>query len=227
MKYFYLILVFLLSLTSTAQRLKYKELFPLMSSMSNNELKNSLKEFLNEELDHPNANFRLALVYEKNYKSGDGLINYEYVVANAQQAKLRFTKSKQLVDEREVNSNNEYYFPVFKMFDSKGKPDVPFAPVSKKISDGYDSADLFIKKMPAIYKSFTKSVNFYDKSVKLFADINSRFFSLDDLYLYYDADLDQQMESLKTSYDSAKFFLDQYLSLIKAYPIPHHKQQYE
>ena len=197
-----------------------------MSSMSNNELKNSLKEFLSEELDHPNANFRLALVYEKNYKTGDGLINYDYVMANAQQAKLRFTKSKQLVDEREVNRNNEYYFPVFKMFDSKGKPDVPFAPVSKKMGDGYDSADLFINKMPAIYKSFTKSVNFYDQSVKLFADINSRFFSLDDLYLYYDADLDQQMESLKTSYDSAKFFLDQYLSLIKAYPIPHHKQQY-
>src|SRR5260221_13711451 len=116
MKYFYLILVFLLSLTSTAQRLKYKELFPLMPSMSNNELKNSLKEFLNEELDPPNANLGLALVYEKNYKSGNALINYEYEVANAQQPKLPFTKSRKLVDDREGKRNNENYFPVFKRF---------------------------------------------------------------------------------------------------------------
>lgn len=226
MRYIYLILFLSVNSLLNAQRLKYKELFPLMPTMSDNELKHALKEFLVDDLDHPNANFQLALLYEKNYRTTDGLTNYEYVMANAAQASLRFLKSKQVVDEREVNRNNEYYFPIFKMYDAKGKPNVPFAPVATKIKNGLDSADIFIKKMPPIYKAFTKSVNLYDKSVKTFADINSRFSSLDDLYLFYDTDLDQQMETLKVSYDSARFYLDQYLSLIKAYPISHHKQQY-
>ncbi|HTH55528.1 MAG TPA: hypothetical protein VL728_05740 [Cyclobacteriaceae bacterium] len=226
MRYTYLLLLLLAASALHAQRMKYKELFPLMSSMSDNEIKHSLKEFLAEELDHPNANFKLALMYEKSYRTTDGLTNYDYVMANAAQAKLRFVKAKQLVDEREVNRNNEYYAPTFKMVDAKGKPEVPFAVVATKIKNGYDSADLFISRMPAIYKAFTKSVNFYDKSVKNFSEINSRFSSLDDLYLYFDSDLDQQLETLKTSYDSTRFYLDQYLSLIKAYPIWHHKQQY-
>jgi hypothetical protein len=226
MRYLYLILFLLTTAQSNAQRLKYKELFPLMPSMNDSEVKHSLKEFLAEQLDHPNANFMLALAYEKSYRTTDGLTNFDYVMANAAQAKLRFLKAKALVDEREVNRNNEYYAPLFKMVDAKGKPEVPFAVVGNKIKNGYDSADIFSKKMPPIYKAFTKSVNFYDKSVKIFSEINSKFSSLDDLYLYFDADLDQQMEALKASYDSTHFYLDQYLSLIKAYPISLHKQQY-
>lgn len=226
MRYKYLILFLVVASQLSAQRLKYKELFPLLPTMSDSEVKNSLKEFLAEELDHPNANFRLALIYEKSYRTTDALTNFDYVIANAEQAKLRFVKSKAIVDEREVNRNAEYYAPIFKMVDAKGKPDVPFAIVATKIKNGYDSADLFVKKMPPIYKAFTKSVNFYDKSVKIFSDINSRFSSLDDLYLYFDTDLDQQLETLKVSDDSTRFYLDQYLTLIKAYPIWHHKQQY-
>ncbi|MGC4021218.1 MAG: hypothetical protein QM734_04385 [Cyclobacteriaceae bacterium] len=217
----------LAALNANAQRMKFKELFPLMASMNNEELRNSLKEFLAEEKDHPNANFRMALVYEKNYKQTDPLTNYEYVLANAEQAKLRFIKAKQLIDEREVKKNNDYYFPVFKIADVKGEPAVPFAVVSAKLKNGLDSAELFIKKLPPIYTSFTKSVNFYDRAVKNFAYVNSRFLSLDDMYLFYDETLDKQLEELRLAYDSAKSSFDRYLQLIKEYPIPQHHQRYE
>ena len=68
-----------------------------------------------------------------------------------------------LVDEHEVNRNNEYYCPIFKTFDNKGKPDVAFITVSTKISRGYDSCTQFLEKIGPIYKDFTKSVNYYDQ----------------------------------------------------------------
>ncbi|HCW06743.1 MAG TPA: hypothetical protein DGG95_05195, partial [Cytophagales bacterium] len=220
------VLLFIVAAQAFGQHLKYKELFPMMSSMTNEELRNSLKEFLADDRDHPNANFRLALVYEKNYLNADPLTEYANVLANANQAKLYFLKAKQLVDEREVNKNNEYYFPIFKIADSKGKPNVPFTVVSTKLKNGYDSADLFSKKLPPIYTAFTSSVNYYDKAVKIFADINSRFLSMDDLYLYFDNDLDKQLEELRLAYDSAKSSFDKYLLLTKSYPIQRHKQSY-
>ena len=45
------------------------------------------KEYLVEDLEHPNANFRLALVYEQNYKTADPLTQYAFAFnARASQA---------------------------------------------------------------------------------------------------------------------------------------------
>lgn len=214
-------------MASVAQaQMKFKDLFPTLSGMNNQELKNVLKQYIGTDPDHPNANFRFALVYEKNYKTADPLTAYDYAIANAEQAKLRFIKSKQLVDDREVSRNNDYYFPIFKTFDAKGRPNVEFALVSQKINNGYDSAQLFISRIPAIYKSFTRSVNFYDKAVKQFAQLNNVYLSLEDLYLYYDQDVERQLNSLKSNYDSAQYYFDRYLELTKSYPIAYHKQTY-
>ncbi len=226
MKKYTLLLLLSISFWASAQRLKFKELFPLLQGMSNEHAKYSLKEYLIEDLDHPNANFRLALLYEKNYRETDPLTDYRYAMANAEQAKIRYIKAKQLVDEREVDRNNEYYFPIFRTFDSKGKPNVPFINVSTKISKGYDSTSQFLEKMEPIYQDFTKSVNYYDQAVKIFADINSRYMSPEDLYLLHDAKLDERFTELKKNYDSSLFHLDRYLKRTTEYPIKNHKQKY-
>lgn len=207
-------------------QIRFKDLFPTLLGMNNQELKNTLKQYILTDADHPNANFRLALVYEANYRKADPLTEYEYALANAEQAKLRYIKSKQLVDDREVSRNNEYYAPIFKTFDAKGKPSVEYPVVSQKINSGYDSCVLFITRIPAIYKSFTQSVNFYDKAVKQFSQINNTYLSLEDLYLYHNNEVETQLTSLKRDYDSARFYFDRYLELTKAYPIAYHKQKY-
>lgn len=226
MSRYFLLPLFLLVAGKGVCQMRYKDIEPTFAGMGNEELKYTLKEFLQDELDHPNANFRLALVYESNYKTADVLTRYEYILANAEQARLRFTKAKQLIDIREVSRNNEYYASIFKTFDEKGKPSVDFEVVSNKIFTGLDSSTLYLAHVPPIYKNFTRSVNFYDNAVNIFSEINSEFLSLDDIYLYFDPTLDKKMASLKRNYDSARFYFDRYLALTKAFPIPFHKQKY-
>ena len=212
--------------TLHAQRVKYKDLFPTLGSLSSNEMKDELKEYLAEDLNHPNANFRLAYVYETNYRRADPLTDFQFAMANAEQSKIRYIKSKQLVDAREVERNNEYYFPLFKTFDAKGKPYVNFVQVQQKMNNGYDSATLFIERMPAIYKNFTKSVYQYDIATKLFAGISDRFSSTEDLLLLHNNELDAKLGSLKMHYDSTLVYLNQYTELIGAHPIHYHNQRY-
>ena len=223
-----ILFLFLMGATvqAMAQRIKYHDLFPLLAGMSKEEQKNSLKEYLSLDPDHPNANFRLAMVYEFNYKNADPLTQYEFALANAEQAKARFLKAKLIVDEHEVTRNNEYYNPVFKTVDARGKPNVEFALVSRKIVNGYDSTGLFLEKIPPIYSSFTRSVNFYDRAVKIFAALNDEFVNLDDFYLYFNSDVDKQLGELKQNFDSARFFFDRYQDLTQAFPIAFHKQKY-
>jgi hypothetical protein len=226
MRFVYFILLLILATELPAQHLRYKDIVPLLPDMRNQEIKNTLKEYLATDPDHPHANFRLALAYEKNYKTADVLTNPQFILANAQQAKIRFFKAKLVVDEKEVSRNNEYYFQTFRISDDKGKPAVTFSVVQKKILDGLDSADICLKKVPPIYRSFTKSVRLYDKAVKIFAAMNSNFLTLNDLLLNYNQDIEKQIKELQVNYDSAKFYFDQYLTLVGTYPIPGHHQNY-
>jgi hypothetical protein len=222
-----LLLPGILSVTDAfGQRVKYKDLFPTLQGMTLSEQRNALTEYTTVDLDHPNANFRLALIYEANYKSADPLTEIEYLMANANQARLLFLKCTQLLDDKEMLKNNEYYFPTFKTYDSKGKPFVEPSLIEGKVSRGYDSAVIALEKIPPIYKSFTRSVHFYDKAVKEFAKVNSSYLGLDDLYMFFDANVDQQLAQLKQDFDSAKVSFDRYLLLTKAFPIPYHKQKY-
>jgi hypothetical protein len=220
-----IIFVFL-SVCVYAQRVKYRDLVINLPTLSPEQQKNQLKEYVGVDLDHPNANFRLALLYERNYRTADPLTAFAFTMANAEQARNRYLKAGQLCDSREVERNNEYYAPIFKTFDEKGRPSVPFATVSAKITNGYDSAGMFLDKMPSIYKAFTRSVNSYDQAVKVFALINVTYANPEDLYMLYDKDLDKLFTDLKSSYDTCIASLTQYLKLTQAYPLKSHQQTF-
>lgn len=219
------LLLLSLSLASFGQRMKYKELFPTLSDMSTSEQLSALRDFVASELDHPNANFRLALLHEKSYKQADPLTQFESVMAHAQEASKRYIKAKQLVTEQQVRSDNEYYAPIFGQVDAKGKLYAPFPLVQTKIQNGFDSANLIQQKLPAIYQAFTKSVNQYDKAVKLFAAINTTYKSEEDILMFFTVDFDVQLSELILLYDSSQIYFEQYKSLLTAYPLKKYKQR--
>jgi hypothetical protein len=222
------ILVLLLCVTSTvslAQRLKYKELFPLLADMTPTEQLSALHEYVGYELDHPNANFRLALLHERSYKMADPLTQFATVMAHAQESSNRFLKAKQLVTEQQVRSDNEYYAPLFGQLDAKGKLYAPYTVVQTKLQKGYDSAILIQQKLPAIFQAFTRSVNEYDKAVKLFANIKNRFKSEEDIWMFYTPEFERELNQLANHYDSSLHFLQQYQARIADYPIKKYNQK--
>jgi hypothetical protein len=221
------LLILALIFCAAARAQKYSELFTQLPGMTADQQKQLLKNVLADDREHPNANFRLALLYERNYRTTNPLVSYTFALANAAEAKLYLNKAKTLCDAREVSRNNEQYWPLFKTLDAKGKPEVPFPLVAGKLQRAYDSADTFVKNMPPIYSAFTKSVNQYDQAVKLFAHLNSRFASMEDLYLLLDPPLQQELQQLKMHYDSCLTYLDQYLALTRAYPVLSYRHSYK
>lgn len=217
----------LVAIVSYSQRMKYSDLVLTFNGMPDEEVRNELKGYMIEDNTEPNIYFRLALIYEKVYKTSDPLTDYPLAMSNANEAAIRFFQATQYVDTKELNRNNEYYYPFFpNSFDTKGKPNVEFTKVSARMKNGMDSANFFKQKMPAIYYHFTHSVNSYDKAVKLFASISNQYESIEDLYLLFDPTLDLKLNQLKVDYDSSIYYFNQYQSLIKEYPIAYHKQNY-
>lgn len=215
----------IVSLASYGQR--YRDIYPEIANTTNDETALSLiKTYMVEDLDHPNANLRLALIYENRYQNADPLTQFERTIANAQEAALRFIKAKTLIDDKEVKKNSGWYAEFSSGVDSRGRAVVEFSAVSSKIQHGYDSSRLLTQKLPPIYDAFTESVDFYDQAIKIFAEINGKYTSYDKLLLLFDKDLNQKLETLKVKYDSSLFYLDKYISLIDEYPIKGYNQSY-
>jgi hypothetical protein len=208
------------------QRYKYRELAPLLDSVSITSQISLLMEYIAEEPNQPNANFRLALAHYDMYREADPLLQFHSKMAHAKEATLRLLRAKLLVTQSDVRGDNEYYAPYFKTFDAKGKPFVDFTVVQKKLNDAYDSSLAAQSKLPPLYTAFTKSVNQYDKAVKLFAQINNEYKSMEDLYMLYDENLEIKLRELKVFYDSSLSYFNRYLDLKKEYPLRRYNQKY-
>ena len=224
-KPFFLLLFVFGFFCASGQKHRYKDVVPALDTITTSEQMMLLRAFLLEEPDQPNANFRLALLHYNIFQKADPLLEYTKAIAHAREAILRLTKAKVLVTASDVKGDNEYYAPIFKTVDSKGKPFVEFTVVQQKIAVAMDSAQKFVDKMPAIYQAFTKSVRHYDNAVKIFAGINTDYTTLEDIYMLFDQSLDQRFGALKTAYDSSIWYFNNYQSLIVDYRLKKYNQK--
>lgn len=220
------ILLVLLLTSSVLLAQKFKDVFPEIAKASDEEALALIKEYLIEDLDHPNCNLRLALIYENRYRNSDPITEYERAMANANEAKLRYTKSAGIINEKEVKKNPGYYADFSTGLDNKGRPIVDYTTVNQKIISGYDSAKIFTAQLPIIYEYFTKSVNFHDKAIKAFNEINGQFNSRDKLLLMHDSNLNFKLEDLISDYDSSIYNLETYLEAAAAFDPVRFDQQY-
>ncbi len=228
MKIFKILLLVTFAFTAvdiSAQRLRYREVVPALDTITPSEQMLMLRAFLTDEPDQPNANFRLALLHYNIFRKSDPLLEYTKALAHAKETILRLTKAKVLVTASDVKSDNEYYAPIFKTVDARGKPFVDYAVVQQKMTNAMDSAQKFVDKIPAIYRSFTRSVKHYDNAVKLYASINNDYKTLEDIYMLFDEKFNQRLESLKTAYDSSIWYFKSYQGLIAEYPLKKYNQK--
>lgn len=221
-----LIFAFLVGIVVNTNAQRYKDIYPTIASASDDDALPILKQFMIRNMDHPGANLKMALIYDRRYKQADILTEYEKAIANAERAQLVLTNTGQLISEKDIKKYPAYYSDFSQGMDSKGKPIVEYSTVSRAIIDKHDSIVVFMDKVPPIYNVFVKSVISYDRAIKIFAEINNQYGSLDELFMLYDEDLSGQLEELKKAYDSTILYLDEYKKRIAEYPVNGYKQQY-
>ena len=108
----YTLLVFFITgfcFSASAQKIKYKDLFILLNAKNFRQAEPFLREFIAQEPNHPNANFNFALFYQDILKSKDILKETDDYLAYSDSAALYFRKASDLMTEKEVKRNDEYY----------------------------------------------------------------------------------------------------------------------
>lgn len=208
---------------ASAQKMRFKDVYPLVENRMYNEAVPKLRDFLIYEPSHPSANLQLGLIYEMRYTSYDILTKNTLAVKNALQAQKYLYNANTLVDEREVRRNSDFYSNFSKPNPKSGRPMVEYVDVREKINRSVAEVDTFLVYASDIYAHFTTASSFYERARQHFLTINNTFATLKEIYLKYDADLENSIKDMEMSYDSAIFHFEAYKELTGKYPIKYNQ----
>jgi len=104
-----LVLFVILSLTGWSQKVKYKDVFSLLSTRQYDQAEPFLKRYLQENNDNPNAYLYMGIILQERALKADVLRETESAVALADSSVLFYAKALAGITEKELRRNDEYY----------------------------------------------------------------------------------------------------------------------
>ena len=176
MKQVGLLLILFSSVASVhAQKIKYKDLYVLLSANDYDQALPFLRRFLIQDPDHPNANFNMAKYYEYAMDQKDMLKEGDEFVAYGDSCYSYYEKSYALITEKEVKKNDKYYQDYYRRDLRTGKYGVKLTDIQLDVET--KMADLksmmnSVSKMSSSFKLFTIK---YDSAITIYNSIFSSY----------------------------------------------------
>ena len=201
---YFLGLVFVFFCVSTqAQKVKYKDLFPLLDAKRYDEAEPFLKTFLVQESDHPNANLQMGFVLESKTRKSDIFKDKDNISVFADSAIIYFNKFNTLLNEKEIKKRDEYYQEYNRRDLRTGKFGI------KEQDIRYDIENRI--KVLREYKSQVEEVNGYmSDAVRQYHTAKSSFIylsrseqTLQEFFLAASLVTEESLEYMSQSYDSS------------------------
>jgi hypothetical protein len=195
-------LVFLFSIPSFAQKIKYKDLFVLLNAKQYDQAEPFLKKYLKDNQDNPNAFLFMGYMYEEKALMNDVLKEIEKQTTNTDSAVYFFDRAFKEIDERELRKNEEYY-------QAYSRRDLRTGKFGLKLSDVQFDLEKRIKtlkdrqqRIVLTNDKFKQLKLVYGHCEVLFKTIASRFKDQREFYLRSDESSMADLRKLGRKYDS-------------------------
>jgi hypothetical protein len=197
----------LITSSATAQKVKYKEIFGLLSTKQYDLAEPFLKTYLKDNTDNPNAYLYMGLIYKEKAEADDVLLNTGRCIQRMDSAILYFDNALKIIDEKEVRKNKEYYVNYNRRDLRSGEFGVKLSDVQFDLEKKIEGLRERIDKVKMVKFYFSSSENLYKRSQDLFQVIQKAFPGERELYLRADEAMIKNLSDLSLRYDScAKMF---------------------
>lgn len=192
--YFTAILWVCLSFYSQAQKIKYKDVFPLLYPQQTHAGIEKLRLFLAVEKNQneAHANYQLGEYYYTKYLTIDVLSDTANMVAYADSAKILFTKAIGLIDEKELKKNDDYYQSFYRRDLRTGAFGIKISDVHLDLENkvkGIEARNLLVIQLHQLLASMSATQQAQIRSFNSIIENNTSF----ETFLFYmdQAQLDQ------------------------------------
>ncbi len=201
----------LLVITSsvTAQKVQYKEIFPLLNNKQYDLAEPFLKTYMKEVTDNPNSYLFMGIIYKEKAEKEDILLNTDRCIQLMDSAILFFDKALKTIDEKEIRKNKEYYLNYNRRDLRSGEFEVKLSDIQFDLQKKIEGLRERIDKVKMVKYYFTTSEESYKKCQELFLLIQQTFSNERSLYLRADESTVKYLTSLTAKYDSSsKMFVN-------------------
>lgn len=209
-----LILALLVASAATGQKIKYKDLFVLLSAKQYSEAEPFLKKYLKDNTDNPNAYLYMGLILEDKAAHADILKETERYSSLLDSAVLYFALANKGMTEKEVSKNEDYYQMYNRRDLRTGKFGVKHSDVLLDIETRMklkDRAKLALK----LKSQFQAAEASYLQSLRLYGKIQALYPDMKQLYLQSDDSLTLRLNHLAAVYDSCHIHFNDYKATAK------------
>ncbi len=108
-KIFLSLILILVCVWASGQKIKYKDLFLLLNAKQYSEAEPFLKKYLKDNPDNPNALLFMGIIYHEKSNKDDVLKQTEVLKYDIDSAVIFYDKAYKAITEKEIKRNDEYY----------------------------------------------------------------------------------------------------------------------
>jgi phage anti-repressor protein len=202
----------LVSFLTFGQKVKYKDLFSLLSTKQYETAEPLLKNYLKENTNNPNAHLYMAIILHEKALTDDVLKDTEVALTNMDSAIFFYTKAAGGITEKEIKKNKDYYTAYSRRDLRTGEFGVKHSDVQLEIETKLISLRERVDKVKMVKYYFLKSEDLYRKSQQGYAELNKSFGSEKELYLRASELEIAKLKELTLRFDSCSKMFENYRS---------------
>jgi hypothetical protein len=206
------------------KNLKYKDVFKTVEEKSKEEAYSVLLVYQKQDPFFANTYLQLGMISQFWSKDYDPLTNIKDVEFFIYNTNLYYGLALSKIDQKEVRKNIKYYLNIDRF---KGREEVEFEEVRSYIQEQMDANTEYSKNVQIVTRLFNLSIKHYNNCVRIFKEINSNNNKIKDIYLTASARFLENLNELESSFDSTIYYLQNYQTAIKSYPIKSYNQKYK
>ncbi len=205
-------LLFLIAavIPAAAQKVKYKDIYPLLSTKQYEQAEPFLKTYLKDNLDNSNAFLYMGTIYQEKVANDDILTQTDKAIQHMDSAILYYDKALKLLTDKELRKNKEYYESYNKRDLSTGEFGVKLDYVQFDLEKRITALKEQIDKIKMVKHYFTQAESLYKRSQDLFFLIQESYPGYRELYLRADESMIKNLSGLSHRFDSCTKAFENY-----------------
>ena len=218
-----LIILVTSSITLSATRLKYDDVYKSVLSGNKDEAYTLLLAYQKQDPSFANTYFQLGIIAEEWAKSYNPFKEFAYTKIFIYNTKLYFNLAK-LYMKDEKGRNRSYYknAPII----PKGKK-LQLDDIERYIDSQVEDIKDYEKNVVKIVNFYNKSSDYYNNCVSLFMKINSDYAKIKNIYLSEEPELISDMKTMESNFDSTLIYFRYYKEALKQFPLKGYNQTYK
>ncbi|MDH4295048.1 MAG: hypothetical protein OEV74_02120 [Cyclobacteriaceae bacterium] len=208
----FLILFFIVS-SACGQKVKYKDIWGLLSTKQYDAAEPFLKKYLQEEKsDNPNALLYMGIIFQEKSLKGDLLKQTSQTIAYMDSAVIFYDRAYKTITEKEIKRNDEYYQAYNRRDLRTGEFGVKLSDIQFDLEKKMEGLRERIDRVKMVKHYFSLSDSLYVKSNELFKTIQAAFPGEKELYLRAEENTVKDLSLLSVRFDSCLKAFDLYKS---------------